>query len=409
MSTEEARENPEHSVPPIPPVPSIPPVTHTPPQSPPPPLPPPPAPPQAIPLPRARHVQPEKKRRGCGWWILGVVAVIVFGLMLLFLFVVLGVFSSVEGSAAPGTRVGKMLVEETIEGSGNQKLLVLPVSGIIGALPSAFGEAEDTAAMVEDMLKIAEADSSIRGILLYVDSPGGGITASDVIRHDLIEFRKRTGKPIVALFGDVAASGGYYVATSADYIVAHPTTVTGSIGVIMPLYGIEGLLGKIGVESRTIKSGAMKDMGAMSVPLSPEARQLLQNMVNEYHSRFVDMVFDGMSHRGIKITREELLSHTDGRVFTGEQALKIGFVDKIGYFEDAVSAARAKAGLPADCRVVIYKKRPGLMSLLLSKSDAATSGTVTLKIDGMPRMESRFMYLWMPGETFEVRSGGEAR
>jgi len=353
------------------------------------------------------RLPPERKKWGCGWWVLGIAAIGIFACLLLLLLWGLGAVAEVEGTGSVvGTRGGRSMVEETVQGSGSQKLLVIPVTGIIGAVPSPFGEGGDSVAMIEEMLKNAEADSSIKAILLYVDSPGGGITASDVIRHDLVAFRDRTHLPVVALLGDVAASGGYYVASSADYIVAHPTTVTGSIGVIMPLFGIEGLLGKIGIEPRTIKSGAMKDLGSMSVPLSSEARKILQDMVDEYQNRFVDMVLDGMTHRGVKITRTQLLTHTDGRVFTGEQARQLGFVDSIGYLDDALIVARKRAHLPANCRVVTYHKKPGLMELLFAKADAAKSGTVTLKIDGMPKMESRFMYLWMPGESFDVGSAG---
>jgi len=366
-----------------------------------------PAPPPPGPtFPQAQRLPPERKRRGCGWWILGIVAVGIFGCLLLLLLWGLGAVSSMEGTGVVGPRAARSLIEETAEGTGSQKLLVIPVVGLIGAVPSPFGEGSDSVALIEEMLKIAEADSSVKAVLIYVDSPGGGITASDVIRHDLVEFRERTRIPVVALLGDVAASGGYYVASSADYIIAHPTTVTGSIGVVMPLFGIEGLLGKIGVEPRTIKSGPMKDMGSMSVPLSPEARRILQEMVDEYQNRFVDMVLDGMTHRGVQVTRTQLLAHTDGRVFTGEQAVQIGFADQIGYWEDALAVTRKRAGLPANCRVVTYRKKPGLMELLFARADAAKSGTVTLRIDGMPRMESRFMYLWMPGEAFQAGSDG---
>ena len=133
----------------------------------------------------------------------------------------------------------------------------------------------------------------------------------------------------------MAASGAYYVASASQRIVAHPTAVTGSIGVIMPLFGMEDLFAKIGVKSRPIKSGPMKDVGSLFRDMTPEEQQMLQGIVNDYYDRFVGIVLDGMKARGVKITREELVKYCDGSVFTGERAKEIGFVDEIGYFEDA--------------------------------------------------------------------------
>ena len=159
-----------------------------------------------------------------------------------------------------------------------------------------------------------------------------------MLYHELQEFHQDTNKEIVSLLGDVAASGGYYVAAASQRIVAHPTTVTGSIGVLMPLVGIEGLLDKVGVKVQPIKSGPMKDVGAMSREMTPEERAMLQGIVNEYYERFVTVVHNGMKGRNVAITLEKLKGYCDGRVFTGEQAKQIGFVDEIGYFKDAVRA-----------------------------------------------------------------------
>jgi protease-4 len=347
---------------------------------------------------------PPRKRWGCGVWALIGAAVLFFGTtVLLLLLMVLGYLSSqgeVSGAAAGPSYL--RLVEHTVQGQGDNKILLVSITGIIGETQDEgiFASGPGLVQSVKDVLSAARADGNVSGVLLSIDSPGGGITASDIIRRELVAFRDETGLPVVALFGDVAASGGYYVATGADYIVAHPTTVTGSIGVIMPLFGATDLLRKIGLEARPIKSGEMKDAGAFYRDLTPEARAYLQNIVDEYFNRFVDLVFDGMKLRGVRITRPELLKYCDGRVLTGAQAKEIGFVDAVGYAEDAFAEVCKRAGVPPDqTRLIMYQHKPGLLELILARSNTPPVKGVTIDLGSLQGKETpRFMYLWAVGD-----------
>jgi len=261
---------------------------------------------------------------------------------------------------------------------------------------------------IREMLRAARKDTHIKALILDIDSPGGGITASDVLRHELADFQEQTGVPIICLLGDVAASGGYYVASASQYIVAHPTTVTGSIGVIMPLLGIQDLLSKIGVESRPIKSAKLKDMASSFRAMSEQERKMLQDMVDEYHRKFVSVVADGFRLRQVQISRKELDKYCDGRVFSGKQALKLGFVDEVGYMEDALAAAYRKGNIqPSASRVITYYQQPGLLGLILARMSAPQPETLTVRLEGLTTADTpRFLYLWTIGQPRLQQSAG---
>ncbi len=358
--------------------------------------PPPPNPPPTAP--------PKKSRSGCLFWIVGGLAVLFFGCTVLLLIAFVGLLMSRNGTDVRTDGAGEEteLIEQTIEGRGPNKILVVPVSGLIADMPRSdlFSSEPGMVETIHDMLRAARKDPQVKAVLLDIDSPGGGITASDVIYHDLKEFHEQTGKDIVSLFGDVAASGAYYVASASQRIVAHPTAVTGSIGVIMPLIGMEDLFAKIGIKSRPIKSGPMKDVGSLFREMTPEEQEMLQNIVNAYYDRFVGIVLDGMKGRGVKMTREELVKYCDGSVFTGERAKEIGFVDEIGYFEDGVRAACDQAKIERnETRVVTYRRKPGLLATLLARSATPPAQAISLRLSGRATDETpRFMYLWSVGE-----------
>ncbi len=177
---------------------------------------------------------PPRRRSRVGFWIATVLALLFFlSSVVLFLILVVTVVT-LEVSASRGAGLLKYQ-EEVIDGTGEQKILLLPVECIItcSQKSSLFVTIESTVVEVHDKLKKAASDPLVAGIVLYINSPGGGITASDTVHHEIARFREDTKKPVVAFLGDIAASGGYYIAASADYIVAHPTTVTGSIGVML--------------------------------------------------------------------------------------------------------------------------------------------------------------------------------
>lgn len=219
-------------------------------------------------------------------------------------------------------------------------------------------------------VKKYQEDSSIKGLVLRVDSPGGGVAASQEIYDQLIKF-KSEGKIIIVSMGAVAASGGYYIACAADSIVANPGTITGSIGVILSYPIADRLMDKIGMRIEVIKSGDLKDVGNYGREVTPEDRKMLQALIDDTYDQFVSAVAES---RGMEI--DAVKQYADGSVFTGRQANKFGLVDRLGTLEDAIVIAGKLADLGDDPRVV--KERP-----LKRPFWAAVEGLFGLKLSSM--------------------------
>ena len=205
--------------------------------------------------------------------------------------------------------------------------------------------------------------SSVKALLLRINSPGGGVAPSQEIYEAVRSFRE-SGKPVVASLGAVAASGGYYIACAADTIMANPGTVTGSIGVIFEFPYIADLLKKIGVDMEVIKSGKFKDAGSPSRKITAEERALFQGVINDTWDQFVGAVADG---RGMD--EKDVRAIADGRIFTGRQALDAGLVDTLGTFEDAKMLAKVMAGLPADAEVFEQEKARRIFDMLFGDTE----------------------------------------
>ena len=205
--------------------------------------------------------------------------------------------------------------------------------------------------MVVDQLDRMQRDATVKSIVLRIDSPGGGVAASQEI-YDAVRRVRDEGKPVVASMGGVAASGGYYVACAADSILANPGTLTGSIGVIMSFPNTEELFRKVGVKFETIKTGKFKDVGSMWRPMTEDERTLLQEVLGNVYDQFVDAIVDG---RGM--AREDILPYADGRIFSGEQAMEYGFVDRLGSLEDAIDMASELGGIEGRPSVVRKERR----------------------------------------------------
>jgi len=344
-----------------------------------------------------------------------IVLVFIAGFFMLvsgFLFVML-VAVSVSKAAPDLAKPKKPFIEKTVLGdkSAADKILLIPIEGVITNVreQKLFDEEMGLVDRVEKMLKQAKDDPKIRALLLYINSPGGSITSSDVLYHDLVKYRRdANGKvKIVSLLGDVAASGGYYVASASDRIIAHPTTLTGSIGVIMPLMSAKELMNKIGVKPQPIKSTPMKDIGAFYSELTENERQVLQKIVDELYHRFINVVKDGAENRGVRRKIQgKIMSLADGRVFTGEQAVPLGLVDELGYFRDGVAAAEKLAGV-SNAHVVRYELRAkGLLELLQSTPASGATREIRVRVEGFPWPSSNLpMYLWCPGAPALLRSG----
>jgi len=215
---------------------------------------------------------------------------------------------------------------------------------------------------VDRIMELKE-QSSVKALLLRINSPGGGVAPSQEIYEAVRSFRE-SGKPVVASLGAVAASGGYYIACAADTIMANPGTVTGSIGVIFEFPYIADLLKKIGVDMEVIKSGKFKDAGSPSRKITAEERALFQGVINDTWDQFVGAVADG---RGMD--EKDVRAIADGRIFTGRQALDAGLVDTLGTFEDAKMLAKVMAGLPADAEVFEQEKARRIFDMLFGDTE----------------------------------------
>jgi protease-4 len=290
------------------------------------------------------------------------------------------------------------LEEETVEGKGDAKILLVDVSGFLSDdAPSGtltIGTPPPRVPMLvrlREELKKAGEDPKVRALVLRINSPGGTVTASDVIYREIMAFKQTSGLPVVASMMDVAASGGYYVALAADTIVAHPTTVTGSIGVIMISLNAEGLMQKIGLATAAIKSGERKDMGSPFRALTPEERQIFQGVIDDLHRQFVAKVAERR-----KLPSAAAATLADGRIYTAEQALGHKLVDRIGYVPDALETARRAAGLD-QARVIVYKRPREYRATYYARSEADAGALAAVsQLAGMAGAGPKFLYLFWP-------------
>ncbi len=252
------------------------------------------------------------------------------------------------------------MMETWSYGRGDCKVARVDISGVImqGKQGSIFSMGRDPVETALREIRTATHDSDVKALILVVDSPGGGITASDMIYNELLKFKKSDpSRKIVALFGDVAASGGYYVASAADYIVAHPTTITGSIGVLISALNFKGFGDKYGIKSVSITSGKNKDMLNPLRDLSEEQQKLLQVTIDDMYKRFVKIVAEGR-----RLPDEEVIKVADGRILTASEALECKLIDRIGYWDDAMSAT-AKLLKVQTVKVIRYQEEFTFASL----------------------------------------------
>ena len=236
------------------------------------------------------------------------------------------------------------------------KVGVIPITGAI----------EDSSQVLKQIITFAK-DKSIKAIILRIDSPGGGVGASQEIYREII--RTREAKKVVVSMGGVAASGGYYIAAAADRIVANPGTITGSIGVIMQYYQYKELADKIGLKQVVIKSGEFKDIGNPDREMTEKDREILNAVITDILSQFVNSVATGRN-----LPPEQVREIADGRIFTGAMAKKLGLVDQLGNFEDAVALTKKLAGIEGEVNLVYpEKKRLHLLDILLGDTAESVS------------------------------------
>ncbi len=309
------------------------------------------------------------------------------------------------------------LVETVVRGVDGKKILLLDLDGVIGGpdlAGSFFGSAMlGSAARVVEILDRARQDEEVAAVLLRIDSPGGTATASEQVYEEILRFKNERRIPIAAQFMGTATSGAYYVAMAADTIQAHPTTVTGSIGVIFTSLSFAGLMEKLGVEDQTLTGGEFKDAGSPFRRLSAIERQQLQAIVDDLHGRFREIVGRGRP----KLSQDQIATLASGQVFSARQALENGLVDSVGSIEDAVRELERRLGV-SQSRVVSYHRPREIRRNLYTRSAAGSGfdGSLAGALGGaegalaLQRLESHafrpgFHYLWWPGVSWPAVGG----
>jgi len=282
-------------------------------------------------------------------------------------------------------------------GHTSDRILLLDIDGPIGEEGEShfFYQEEATTAVVRKKLEKAMQDSRIKAVVLRVNSPGGTVTATDIVYTQLKKFKKTTSLPFVAAFMGVAASGGYYISCVSDRIYAHPTTITGSIGVLMHSFGFAGLFEKIGMESRVIKAGKMKNLGNPFNAMTEEERAILQGIVDDAYERFIAVVAEGRPN----LTIEKIRELADGRIYTANQAKKLGLIDEIGDLEDAIDEAKNLARI-RDAGVILYTTSDRPEQNIFSQTEV-NAPNINVGLTGLDMSElmdasrPRFYYMWL--------------
>lgn len=276
----------------------------------------------------------------------------------------------------------------------SDRVAIIDISGtLLNAQEMGFlSEGEHIVSLLVEKLDRAARDKRVKAVVLRINSPGGTVTASDILHSEIQRFRQRTGKPIIAYFQDVAASGAYYLACATDEIIAERSCVTGSIGVILQMVDLSGTMAKLGISTDAITSGPYKDAGSPFRKMQPREREVFQGLVDDFYQQFVSIVAEGRE----KLSRKDVLALADGRVYTASQALENGLVDRVGTLREAIAAALGRAGIKT-AHTVMYHRPMGWTPNIYAQSPPTSGSTINLfNINtALPwSNRPRLMYLW---------------
>jgi protease-4 len=312
---------------------------------------------------------------------------------------------TLETRISPGSRDAGPVIESPLSGApcDGPRVALIDVDGLMLDLSVAgpLSVVENSVAIFREKLDAAAAQPAVCAVVLRINSPGGGVTATDLMWQELRAFKSRTSLPVVACMLDLGTGGAYYLATAADLIIASPTTITGGIGVIWNSYNLKDLMGQQNVIPQPIKAGRNIDMGTTAGAMPREAKELLQAMADEFHRRFQTVV--RQARPGLQKPEEAF----DGRVFTASQALERGLIDQLGYLEDALARARELARKPQAATVLFHRKGDPAHSVYdATPSTPLPSEFIPASIPGIERSRlPTFLYMWQPEPTLE-RLGG---
>lgn len=363
---------------------------------------PPPAPP--VPPPLITPPPPPAPRRGRGWMMFALILLALLGISL---FLNLGQFASrvlridSSRSGTYGPKLDEVVMEDN---DASAKIAVIDINGIISDQ-----EIDQNGYTMVDLIKSqldrAAKDNKVKAVIIRMDSPGGEVLASDDIYRAISDFQSDTDKPVVTSMGALAASGGYYISVGSSWIVANELTLTGSIGVILHSWNYRNLMDKVGLLPEVYKSGKFKDMLSgerKPADITPEEREMVQNLINETYTRFKQVVQEGRGN-AVKFTEDarplapDWKDYADGRVLSGKQAYDLGFVDQLGGFDDAVEAAKDLASITNEVNLVQYRQRYDLGDVL--RLFGKTEKSAVVKVDlGMeaPKLQAGRLYFLSP-------------
>jgi protease-4 len=243
--------------------------------------------------------------------------------------------------------VGRYAGGKTSRFAFGDKIAIVEIKGVIS----------QSSGVIEELLQYVE-DEGVKGIILRIDSPGGGVGPAQEIYREIIKIKPK--KKVVTSMGSVAASGGYYIACASDRIVANPGTITGSIGVIMQFSNLEELLKKIGIKGVVLKSGEHKDIGSPFREMTPEEKRIMQEVLDNVHQQFIQAVADGR-----KLDREKVVQIADGRILTGEQAKNLGLVDEMGNLQDTIDITAKMVGIVGRPNVIYPRRKLSIWEFLM--------------------------------------------
>lgn len=273
------------------------------------------------------------------------------------------------------------------------KLALVDVDGMLvnENLTGPLSAGENPVDLFREKLTHINNEGNYKGIVLRINSPGGGVTACDIMRRELMDFKKRTGLPVVACLMDVGAGGAYFIATAADEIIAHPTAITGGIGVILNLYNLEDALSQFNVVGVPIKAGRNIDLGTPIRPLGEDQREMLQVIADQFHERFKAAVREARP----SIDEEQVF---DGRIVSADQAAKQGLIDRVGYLQDAIRRVSEMSGVDQEANVfLLHRPRDTARSIYSVTPNQPMELLSVLNIPGADRSRlPTFLYLWQP-------------
>jgi len=259
--------------------------------------------------------------------------------------------------------IGRYSGGKTSRFAFGDKIAIVEVKGMI----------TQSSGVIEELQQYL-ADDGVKAIILRIDSPGGGVGPSQEIYREIMRIKSNSKRKVVTSMGSVAASGGYYIASASDLIVANPGTITGSIGVIMQFSNFEELLKKIGVKGVVLKSGEHKDIGSPFREMTPEEKRIMQEVLDNVHQQFIQAVADGR-----KLDRSKVAQIADGRILTGEQAKSLGLVDQLGNLQDTIDITAKLAGIVGKPNILYPKRRISIWDLLIRDMASAVIDVLTEK------------------------------